>query len=82
VVDKVVNESVSYPAPAGDFEELHKHIAIAHELSACIISACIVIGSSQFLRVDSVRRTESSLRKPFTLKFASSLFIALESPVD
>jgi sRNA-binding protein len=55
-VDEVVNESASYPMPAGDFEELHKQLAIAHEVCPSSISAqvlCVVIsprGSSRFVK--------------------------------
>jgi membrane protein involved in colicin uptake len=33
VVDEVVNEPVSSPAPTSDFSGLHKQLAIAHEVS-------------------------------------------------
>jgi hypothetical protein len=31
-VEEVVNETISYPTPVGDFDGLHKQLAIAHEV--------------------------------------------------
>jgi hypothetical protein len=32
-IDEVVNESAPYPAPMGDFDGLHKQLALTHEVS-------------------------------------------------
>jgi hypothetical protein len=33
MMDEVVNEPVSCPAPTGDFSRLHEQLTIAHEVS-------------------------------------------------
>jgi hypothetical protein len=72
-VDEVVNEPVSQPASTGDFSELHKQLALAHEVSLPQPATCTICIAASPRGSNWVSRAESSL----FYHFMSSRWISL-----